>query len=98
MMMIKLYQEILEAGHVFEKPEVLIVKRIEDPQERDNDPGSLRTGMSIENTRDKTEEKIAGFTGLVSNGESPHEKRSLTIASLIQKYWGKLGDICIIKI
>lgn len=33
-MMIKLYQEILEAGNVFEKPEVLIVRRIEGPKEK----------------------------------------------------------------
>ena len=31
---------------------------------------SLRTGMSIENTRNKTEKEIAWSTGLVSNGES----------------------------
>ena len=33
-MMIKLYQEIFEAGNVFEKPEALVVKRIEDPKEK----------------------------------------------------------------
>ena len=32
LMMIRLYQEIFEAGNVFEKPEVLVVKRIEDPK------------------------------------------------------------------
>lgn len=30
-MMIMLYHEIFETGNVFEKPEVLIVKRNEDP-------------------------------------------------------------------
>jgi hypothetical protein len=45
--------------------------------------------MSIENTRDKIEEEIAGSTGLVSNGESPHRGRSSIIESLIQRYyWG----------
>ena len=33
-MMIKLYQEIFEAENVFEKPEALVVKRIEDPKEK----------------------------------------------------------------
>ena len=32
-MMIKLYQEIFEAGNVFEKPEALVVNRIEDSKE-----------------------------------------------------------------
>lgn len=32
LMMIKLYQEIFEAGNVFERPEVLVAKRNEDPQ------------------------------------------------------------------
>ena len=49
-------------------------------------------------TRNKIEEEIAVFTVLVSNGESPHEGRSLIIESLIQKYyWGKLEDIFIMK-
>ena len=34
LMMIKLYQETFEAGNVFEKPEVLIVRRIEGPKEK----------------------------------------------------------------
>jgi hypothetical protein len=54
--------------------------------------------MSIENTRDKREEGIAWSSGLVSNGESPCEGRSLIIEHLNQKYyWGKLEDIGIIK-
>ena len=34
LMMIKLYQEIFKAGNVFEKPEVLVVKKIEDSPSR----------------------------------------------------------------
>ena len=34
-MRIKLYQKIFEAGNVFEKPEVLVVKTIEDPKEKE---------------------------------------------------------------
>ena len=42
------------------------------PRKRNTGPGSLRTGMSAENTRDKIEEEIAGSTELVvSNGEPP---------------------------
>ena len=68
------------------------------PSKRNGGPGSLRTGMSMESTRDKMEEEIAGSTGPLSNGESPHEGRALIIQSLIQKYyWGKLEDICTIK-
>jgi hypothetical protein len=33
-MMIKLYQEIFKAGNVFEKPEVLVVKKSKDPKEK----------------------------------------------------------------
>ena len=40
--------------------------------------------MSIENTRDKIEEEIAGFTELVSNGEISHEMRSLIRESIIK--------------
>jgi hypothetical protein len=35
-MMIKLYQEIFEAGNVFERSEVLVGKRNEDPREKEN--------------------------------------------------------------
>jgi hypothetical protein len=54
--------------------------------------------MSVENTRDKREKELGGFTGLVNNGESTREGRSPIMESLIQKYyWGKLEDICIVK-
>lgn len=33
LMMIKLHQEVFEAGIVLENPEVLVIKRIEDPKE-----------------------------------------------------------------
>lgn len=33
LMMIKLHQEVFEAGNVIENPEVLVIKRIEDPKE-----------------------------------------------------------------
>jgi hypothetical protein len=97
--MIKLYQETFEAGNVFEKPEVLVVKKTEDPQGKGTvGLGHQGLGCSLKNTRDKKEEDIAGSTGLVSNGESPHEWRSLIIESLIQKYnWRGQEDICIIK-
>lgn len=32
LMLIELHQEIFETGNIFEKPEGLVVKRIEDPQ------------------------------------------------------------------
>ena len=35
-MMIKLYQKIFEAGNIYEKPEALTVKRIEDPKEKEH--------------------------------------------------------------
>ena len=35
LMMIKLYQEIFEAGNVFERSEVLVGKRNEDPREKE---------------------------------------------------------------
>jgi hypothetical protein len=35
-MMIKLYRETFEAGNAFEKPEVLVVKRIKDPKEKEH--------------------------------------------------------------
>ena len=92
-MMIALYQEIFEAGNVLEKPGILVDKKIRDS--KDTGPiRSLRTGTSIENTRNKIEEEIARSTELVSNGESPHKGRSLEIEKLIQKYyWEKLEDI-----
>ena len=34
LMMIKLYQEIFKAGNVFEKPEVVAVKRIKDARKK----------------------------------------------------------------
>lgn len=63
-MIIMLYHEIFETGNVFEKPEVLIVKRNEDPpspRKRNTWPGSLRTGMARENTMNEIEEGIAGL-------------------------------------
>ena len=47
-LMMMSYQEIFEAGNVFEKPEILVVKRIDEPKRRNSGPGSLRTQMSIE--------------------------------------------------
>ena len=35
LMRIKLYQKLFETGNVFEKPEVLVVKTIEDPKEKE---------------------------------------------------------------
>jgi hypothetical protein len=68
-MMINLYQEIFKAGNVFEKSEVLVVMRIEDPKEKEHwGTGSLRPGVPKENTRYKIEEEIAKSTGLLDNG------------------------------
>lgn len=39
------------------------------PRKGNIEPGSLRTGMYMEDTRDKIEEKLAESTGLESNGE-----------------------------
>ena len=36
-MMINLYQETVETGNVFEKLEILVVKRIEFPKEKENE-------------------------------------------------------------
>jgi len=36
LMMIELYRETFEAGNVFEKPEVLVVRRIEDSKEKEH--------------------------------------------------------------
>jgi hypothetical protein len=53
---------------------------------------SLRTGKSMESTRHTIKEEIAGSTGLVNNGESPHNNRKFDP----EYYWGRLEDICII--
>ena len=71
LMMIKLYQEILEAGNIFKKHEVLVPKRTENPRKRYSGHGSLRTETSIENTMHKIKKEIDEYTGLVSAVESP---------------------------
>ena len=46
-MMIKLSQKTFEAGNIFEKCKILVVKRIEDPKEKKHTgPRSLKTRVS----------------------------------------------------
>lgn len=45
-------------------------------RKRNTGPESLRTEKTMENTRDKMEEEMAGSTGSVSNGETPRGESS----------------------
>lgn len=58
----KLYRQHLKQEMFFEKTEVLLVMRTEDPRKKNVGPGSLRTGVSRENPG--YDRRKAGSTGL----------------------------------
>lgn len=65
------------------------LRELKSPRKRNIGPRSLRTEMSIENTRDKIEKEIVGFTEFMSSGESPHEGNSLIIENIVKKITGR---------
>jgi hypothetical protein len=69
-MIIKLYEEILEEGNVFEKTYASAIKKIEDfptppPRKKNTGPVSHGTCMSTENTWQKIKEPIADYFVLI---------------------------------
>ena len=65
-MMIKLYQEIFEAGNVCENPKVLVIKRFEDRKEKKHWAWVTKDRDAHRKHKGQDREELAGSAGLAS--------------------------------